>query len=241
MATVIRHRNKWRAQVRRKVHAPQTQTFKNKAQAQQWSRILESEQDAGRAKHQAKPAPTVAELVDRYDREVGDAKPFGRNKADVLKRIRHHLGSEPADQLTPGRIVSYIKDDRKIRDVTASIDLTYLKGVLKIAKALWRENVQPANVDDAREIMRYMGSLHRGAMRDRRPTQDELDSLRQWFQRSVGSAAPYHSNPDPAGTAEGMIGGGMPEMADAINASIFSSTSAANMAAVTLVVICSFG
>ena len=185
MASILKIGDSWRAQVRRKGHAPKTQTFKNKSQAQQWARILESEQDAGRAKHQAKHAPTVAELVDRYEREVGDAKPFGRNKADVLKRIRNHLGSEPADHLTPDRIVSYIKDDRKIKNVTASIDLTYLKGVLKIAKALWREPVQPSNVDDAREILRYMGSLHRGAMRDRRPTQGELDSLRQWLQRSA--------------------------------------------------------
>ena len=78
-----------------------------------------------------------------------------------------------------------IHHGRAIKDVTASIDLTYLKGVLKIARALWREPVQPSIVDDAREILRYMGQMNRGDMRDRRPTQDELDSLRHCFRRSA--------------------------------------------------------
>lgn len=184
MASVLKVAGAWRAQVRRRGHPPMTQTFPTKILAQQWARHIEAEMDAGRAVGKPKTTPTMASLIDRYENEVGAAKPFGRNKQDVLRKIRRHLGAENSGALTAERIVAYIQQDRGIRDVTASIDLTYLKGVLKIARALWREPVQPSIVDDAREILRYMGSLHRSNMRDRRPTPDELERLRAWFARS---------------------------------------------------------
>lgn len=184
MASILKVSNAWRAQVRRRGHSTLSQTFPTKVLAQQWARHIEGELDAGRAVGKPKPAATMAQLIDKYETEVGAAKPFGRNKQDVLRKIRQHLGREDSGALTAERIVAYIQQDRGIRDVTASIDLTYLKGVLKIARALWREPVQPSIVDDAREILRYMGSLHRSNMRDRRPTPDELVALRDWFVRS---------------------------------------------------------
>lgn len=184
MASIIRVKGNWRAQVRRRGHATQTRTFPTKILAQQWARQLETEIDAGRAMPAKASRQTVGDLVDRYTDEVGQAKPFGRNKAAVLATIRKLLGDEVATDLTAERIVTYIREDRGVQDVTAAIDLTYLKGVLKIAKALWREPVQPGVVDDAREILKYMGLLNRSTERDRRPTADELAALRRWFERS---------------------------------------------------------
>lgn len=186
MASVIRVGEKWRATVRRKGQAQTSRTFRTKVLAERWAREIESGIEAGRATTAPpRSTTTMHQLVERYTEEVGRVKPFGRNKADVIARIDKHLGTEIAAELTADRLVSYIRDDRKIRDVTAGIDLTYLKGILKIARALWREPVQPALVDDAREILRYMGELNRGDMRDRRPTADELVRLRAWFARSA--------------------------------------------------------
>lgn len=191
MASIIKLSGSWRAQVRRRGHKTQTKTFPTKALAEQWSRRLEADMDDGIARVEPpKPTTTMSALVDRYTNEVGDAKPFGRNKADVLKRIRHHLGDEVAATLTAERVVDYIRKDRAIKDVTASVDLTYLKGVLKIARALWREPVQPSLVDDAREILKYMGILNRSIERDRRPTPDELAGLRDWFAWRSESLTP---------------------------------------------------
>lgn len=184
MASIIRVKGNWRAQVRRRGHGTQTKTFPTKILAQQWARHVEAEIDAGRAVPAKASRQTIADLVQRYTDEVGEAKPFGRNKAAVLATIAKLLGDEPAAELTAERIVTYIRDDRGVRDVTAAIDLTYLKGVLKIAKALWREPVQPGVVDDAREILKYLGMLNRSTERDRRPTPDELAALRRWFERS---------------------------------------------------------
>lgn len=191
MASIIKLDGKWRATVRRKGYKAQTRTFPTKVLAQQWSRQVEAEIDAGRATvGQQKSTATLSDLIDRYTREVGKAKPFGRNKADVLLKLDTILGAELAGDLTSERIVKYIREERGVKDVTAAIDLTYLKGVLKIARALWKEPVDPSQVDDAREILRYMGEMNRGAMRDRRPTPDELDRLREWFRLHSDSLTP---------------------------------------------------
>ena len=179
MASIIRVGEKWRAQVRRKGFPARTETFPTKILAEKWARAVEADIDAGRAGLAPKHGPTLDKLIKRYREEIGKAKPFGRTKADVLHKIELHLGGEKV--LTPERIVRYVTEDRKISGVTAAIDLTYLKGVLKVAKALWKEHVQPSVVDDAREMLKYMGKLDRSNMRDRRPSAQELNELRRWF------------------------------------------------------------
>lgn len=117
---------------------------------------------------------TVGSLIDRYTDEIGKVKPFGSNKASVLKQLkllRVHLKDVPVNALTAERIVRYITDERGIKGVTAAIDLTYLKGVLRVARALWKVGVVPSVVKDAREILKYMGYAELSNERDRRPTQ----------------------------------------------------------------------
>jgi integrase len=184
MASILNINGKWRAQVRQRGHKPQTKTFSTKALATQWARQLEADLDAGRATTaQQKRVITVGELIDRYANEIGAVKPLGVNKTTVHRLIKRHLGSEDACSLTTDRVVAYVTKDRQIRDVTAGIDLVYLKGVLKIAKALWREPVQPSVVDDAREVLRYMGMLNNSKERDRRPTAAELKALRAYLAK----------------------------------------------------------
>lgn len=78
MASIIKVRGSWRAQVRRRDQPAQTRTFPTKILAQQWARGVEADIDAGRAAP-ARSTVTVARLVDRYTDEVGAAKAFGRN------------------------------------------------------------------------------------------------------------------------------------------------------------------
>ena len=178
MASIIQIGDKWRAQVRRKGYPPRTETFPTRILAEKWGRQIEAEIDAGRAGQLAPGHVLLSSLIDRYTEEVGRAKPFGRNKEYTLKVLRNGLGSAPVASLTADRIVSYITQQRRIQGVTASIELTYLGGVLKIARALWRVGVVPQAVDDAREILKYMGLLSKSNERDRRPTQAEIDGIK---------------------------------------------------------------
>jgi integrase len=134
-------------------------------------------------------------MIVRYEAEIGAMKPFGKNKEAVLKLLKNEktgLGAVKVRDLTPERIVSYITEDRKIKGVTATIDLTYLKGVLRVARALWKVGVPPGVVDDAREILKFMGLTHRSNERDRRPTRDELERLKRWFAARSETLTPDH-------------------------------------------------
>lgn len=192
MASIIQVGGKWRAQVRRKGYPPKTQTFPTKVLAEKWARQLEAEVDAGRAGQLSPSHVTVGSLIRRYEKEIGEAKPFGKNKAATLKLIELHLGNEPVSTLTAERIVRYISEERKVRDVTAAIDLTYLKGVLRVARALWKVGVTPGVVEDAREILKFMGMAQRSNERDRRPTLTELEALKRWFAKRSETLTPDH-------------------------------------------------
>lgn len=193
MATIVRARDKWLARVRRKGHAPASKVFETKALAEKWARNLEREIDQGRAGIlTGNRKVTVGKLIERYVEEIGPVKPFGRNKADVLNKLKEWLQDVPIADLTPDRIVKYIRDERHIRGVTAAIDLTYLKGVLRVALALWRYPVHPPIVDDARELLRYMGMLERSNERDRRPSQDELTRVKAWLTAHSSALLPVH-------------------------------------------------
>jgi integrase len=181
---------KWFVRVRRKGFKEQSQAFDSKILAEKWARKIEAEIDEGRSGVSKPSSRTIGSLVDQYKVEIGEAKPFGRNKASVLELIKFHLDKVTVAQLTPERIVKYIKEERKVKGVTAAIDLTYLKGVLKVARALWQVNVSPSVVEDAREILKYMGYANRSNERDRRPTADEIERLRTWFGQHSKSLTP---------------------------------------------------
>jgi integrase len=192
MASIIQVGGKWRAQVRRKGYPPRTQTFNTKALADRWARQVESEIDAGRAGQLSPGHVTVGSLIDRYTAEIAPMKPFGRNKEATLRLLKDGLGPVSVKDLTPERIVKYINEERQISGVTASIDLTYLKGVLRVARALWKVGVPPGVVDDAREILKFMGLAGRSNERDRRPTLDELERLKRWFAKRSETLTPDH-------------------------------------------------
>jgi len=187
MASIIPVKGKWRAQVRRKGHEPQTQTFEKKADAERWARRVEAEIEGGRASGtRISKRKTIAEVVQLYREEVSKTKPFGRGKEWCLKRIEDKklgMGKELVATLSVERIVRYITVDRKVKGVTASIDLTYLGGVLKMARTLWKIESPRGVVDEAREALRHMGQLARSNERDRRPTAEELAKLRAWFHK----------------------------------------------------------
>lgn len=193
MASIIKVGKRWRAQVRRKGYPDKTETFTTKVLAEAWARGIEGDIESLRAGVMpVGKLHTVGKLVEKYEDDIGAAKPFGRNKADVLKKIKEHLQDVQIAALTPARVVTYITEDRKIKDVTAGIDLTYLKSVLKVARALWHLPVHPSVVDDARETLHHMGMLNRGQERDRRPTASEIASIKAWLAIHSTALTPDH-------------------------------------------------
>ncbi|MGX2974669.1 tyrosine-type recombinase/integrase [Ursidibacter arcticus] len=93
MATIIKNRNKWRAQIRKK-GIYKSASFHTKAEATRWAYALEAQIDAG--EYNTTPNILFAELIDKYLKEVTLHK---RGKKEeryrLLRIIRSNLGNIP--------------------------------------------------------------------------------------------------------------------------------------------------
>lgn len=185
MASVIKVDGKWRAQVRRKGFPTETRTFDVKAQAAAWAAKIEADMMA--LKHQDTRIisnMTVADLIDRYNLEVGAVKGFGRNKVHVLALLRDRLGAKLVPALTVDVLMHYIRERHAAGagGVTIGIDLSYLGSLLKTAKNLWRLPVDLSITSAARSNLQYLGLSARSKERERRPTLKELERITAHFE-----------------------------------------------------------
>lgn len=194
MASVIKVGDKWRAQIRRTGHSTITQTFATKTLANVWAVKTEYELVNGLYKDgRGLSQVTLGELIDRYTLEISKVKPFGRSKRACLSMIQRQIGAVSMAALTSQRIVKFAqaRQAQGAGGVTVGMELTYLTGILKVARALWRMPVSGEAVLDAREILRYMGVVTKSKQRERRPQQSELDALCAHFDDLPNSKIPY--------------------------------------------------
>ncbi len=184
MATIVKRGEKWRVLVRRAGFPTRTGTFETKGAAQRWARQVELDMDHGRVAGGVVTG-TVGDLLDRYARELhvlGRAP--SRNKQSVLDILNAGLGEVPVRRLSADRIIDYAKKRHAAGagPVTINIDLSYLGGVLRMAKAVWRLDVSDEPVRDARAGLAHLGLTGRSRQRDRRPKPQELRQLFDYWQ-----------------------------------------------------------
>jgi integrase len=163
-----------------------SKSFDTKAAAQVWARRLEAELDAGEAGGHVASRETVGALIERYVREVKPAKRWGRTKDDSLALLRTELGSLTPKELTPQQVIAYAQKRAKsgAGPVTVGMELTYLGGVLRIARAVWRLDV--ANpVPDAREALKLLGMVGKSRSRDRVATEAEIAKVKLAWRSEV--------------------------------------------------------
>jgi hypothetical protein len=97
----------YRARTRLKGHPQQTQSFRRKTDARKWTESIEAAMREGRyfTTSEAK-RHTLADLVDRYDRDVLPLKP--KNAATQRQQLlwwKAQLGEYRLSDITPARIV----------------------------------------------------------------------------------------------------------------------------------------
>ena len=84
----------------------QSNIFINKAQAQKWARLVESEMDRGVFISTAKAEPTTLdELLERYKKEVVPLKKSQRQVISTCNMISSYIGHYTAAALTPELLV----------------------------------------------------------------------------------------------------------------------------------------
>lgn len=189
MASIRKREGSWVAEVRRTGHKSVSKSFPTKSLASEWARKVESEIDASLYRdNRSLNSITFGDLVDRYSLEIGTIRPFGKNKAAVLKMLRASLGSVPLSALNADRLGKYV-DERRASGaggVTVAIDLTYIGGILKTASAIWKMPVDQIAVSDTRARLKHLGVSTKSRERTRRPTTAEIDMLCEHF-RAKGS------------------------------------------------------
>ncbi|WP_061943005.1 site-specific integrase [Collimonas pratensis] len=198
MATIQKIGKRWRARVRKQGFPAVSEMFDTKARAQEWASKVESDMRALKFQDERIISDlTLGTLIDRYTEEIGAKKPFGKNKTAVLASLKTALGDVLLPNLTSDRLVNYIAmrstgtaERPGAGGVTIAIDLTYLGGVLKTAKQLWRLPVNLDAVAAARANMDYLGLSTRSEERQRRPTLGEIESLCAHFDAKKRQRVP---------------------------------------------------
>lgn len=184
MASIRKREGSWVAEVRRIGHKSISKSFPTKSLASEWARKIEAEMDASLYRDSRNlNSITFGDLISRYTTEIGAVRPFGKNKAAVLKNLAAALGSVPLSGLHAERINKYVDERRAggAGGVTVGIDLTYMGAVLKTAGAIWKIPVNQTAVSDARARLTHLGVSMKSKERTRRPTLDEIDRLQQHF------------------------------------------------------------
>jgi integrase len=189
MASIRKREGSWVAEVRRTGHKSVSKSFPTKSLASEWARKVESEMDASLYRdNRSLNSITFGDLVDRYTKEIGAIRPFGKNKAAVLKTLNAALGSVPLSSLNADRLGKYVDQRRAggAGGVTVGIDLTYIGGILKTASAIWKMPVDQMAVSDARARLAHLGVSTKSRERTRRPATAEIEALCDHF-RAKGS------------------------------------------------------
>lgn len=140
MATFERRGDlQWRAKIRRKGYPVQSRTFNTRAEAERWARLVESEMDRGVFVSRAEAEQTtLAEALDRYEREVLPTKKSVTGTLPHIRALRERLGSYSLAAITSALIAKY-RDERlqEVGPQTVKHDLSVLSRLLNVAMREW--------------------------------------------------------------------------------------------------------
>ena len=189
MANVMQLPNgKWRAQVRIKGIKAITKRFSTKKEAQLWGTTTERDIKNGLKIEKNSSHHTISFCLERYSQEQPN---MGRSKRGCLKMLNKHLGKLTLNLLDKSKIVNYAIDRSKTAGgVTINMELTYLSNILNVAKDIWGIPLSNNAVKDSKHILKYRRLIDSSTMRDRRPTQHEIDQLVSHFKNKVRQKMP---------------------------------------------------
>lgn len=171
----------WRVQVRRKGKYV-NETFLRRKDAEEWALEIERRIDRGESAvaRNSRDAKTFGDLIALHRQDLQEVgKLIGRSKAASLAFLDLQIGRLRVAELDRVRLIQFGKDRARqgAGPVTVGIDLGYIKTILLHAAAVHGIVLSVEPVVLARAALARLGLIGKGAERDRRPTQDELDRL----------------------------------------------------------------
>jgi integrase len=182
MATIVKRRDRWRAQIRRIDHRPLSKSFATKQEAAIWARDMEHKIDRGQSVDPGRRI-SFADVLSAYREHVAVAKGMSRSKAQALDKIEKLLGKRRLVELKTTAFVDFCRTRETEGAGPATIlqDLSYIGTVLRHGGGLIGAEHATAtaitSLDTARRTLRHSGRVAKPEERERRPTDTELSDL----------------------------------------------------------------
>lgn len=179
MASIRKRGNRWYVQVRKKGFSPVYGTFDTKAQAQAWAREQEARADRDDYAPDLRKLRTVslADLIDRYLKEITPEKRSAESETLRLRKLRGHPLAELAlAEVEPKHIASY-RDERLAVAAPATVkrELAILQHLFTVAERDW-------NLGRRRNPVACIRQPKVNNARDRRLRKGEWERLRTAVQ-----------------------------------------------------------
>ena len=174
MASISKRGRYWRAQIVRRGYPPQYRTFDTRAEAEAWSRAMESEMDRGIFVSRVESEKTtLAGALGRYEREISVGK---AHPEQDYQRIRHWQRQDLAHYFLAnlrGAEFAKYRDDRLAIGRAANtvrLELALVSHLFEIARKEWG---MEGLINPLKNIRKPSGSNER----DRRLRDGEYETL----------------------------------------------------------------
>jgi hypothetical protein len=184
----------WRVQVRRKTRYV-AETFRRRKDGEEWALEMERNIDRGkgtRPRVQQKLV-TFGDLIDLHDEDMKEiGRPPRRSKAAVMAALKTSLGNVTFSALNRERLIEFGRKRAKqgAGPATLAIDLSFVRTIISHAAAVHGIEVSAEEARLARIALTHLKLIGKSTERDRRPTQDELDELIEYFETNSQQIIP---------------------------------------------------
>lgn len=162
-----------------KVVHSESKTFERKAIAQKWRTTREAELLRPGALNVG-PDPTLSSVISQYMTE--SVRPIGKTKRRVLEAIAAaKVGKLKCSDVTSVALVDWAAT-LNCGPATRRTYMSHLSPVFNIAQAAWGFPLAKQQIEDAKVVLKKLGTTSKSIERSRRPTLTELDDILEYFR-----------------------------------------------------------
>jgi len=202
MATYNKRKDKsgkWRytAQIRinKKNKKPYTEskTFSTKTAAKDWANMREIQlKESANFEAAIFEGTTFEKLIKRYSKEVGGPDGFEKSKQSHLNFLqKQEISESDVRDVTAADFVEHLRlRALNVQPATALNDLVYFGVVMKHARVAWSIPFDLQILSDARTTAKNAGYIAKSKQRKRRPSDDELKKIINYFKGKTRSSYP---------------------------------------------------
>lgn len=189
MASIYKIPTGWRAQIRLKGKTPLTDTFATKREAQQWAAEQETllRKSASVNRH-----ATFGSILEVYR---ANSAPGADTKQATIKYLEQYWKDWRLSEIHSGSVTTYVNKLQRqgLGPSTIKQYLSYMGSILRHGGVLAGNDealLAREKVASSRITLQHLGAVADSTRRDRRPTDEELELIAEYFEHREKSEVP---------------------------------------------------